>query len=60
VRVPDTEVAVSRHHRSGDGLLALRAAFDAMDRCLDDRAQILGRDVKAHAPRRPARESEEP
>ena len=33
--------------------------LDAMDRCLDDRAQILGRDVKAHAPRRAARPAEE-
>lgn len=60
VHVPDAEVAVSRHHRGEDGLLALRGAFDAMERCLDDRAQILGRDVKAHAPRRRAREAEQP
>jgi ribosome-associated translation inhibitor RaiA len=49
VRLPDAEVAVSRHHRGDDAMLALRGAFDAMDRCLDDRAQIRSRDVKAHA-----------
>ena len=49
VHLPDAEVAVSRHHRGDDAMLALRGAFDAMERCLDDRAQIRSREVKTHA-----------
>jgi ribosome-associated translation inhibitor RaiA len=59
VRLPDAEVAVSRHHRGDDAMLALRGAFDAMERCLDDRAQIRSRDVKTHAPPRTV-DTEEP
>lgn len=38
-RVPGDEVAVSRHHRGEDAQLALRAAFDAMDRELRERIE---------------------
>lgn len=39
VRVPEGEVAVNQHRRGDDAQLALRAAFDAMDRQLDERAR---------------------
>jgi ribosome-associated translation inhibitor RaiA len=39
VRVPDEQVAVSQHHRGDDAQIALRAAFDAMDRRLDERSR---------------------
>jgi ribosomal subunit interface protein len=58
VRVPDEQIAISHHHRGDDAMLALRAAFDAMDRRLDDRAQIRSREVKAHAPPRRGPQSE--
>jgi ribosome-associated translation inhibitor RaiA len=50
--LPDGHLVVSHHHGT-DALLALRAAFDAMDRKLDDRAQIRSREVKLHVDGRP-------
>ena len=52
VRVPDEELAISRHHHGDDAVLALRAAFDAMDRRLDEREQRRRGEVKTHAPPR--------
>jgi ribosome-associated translation inhibitor RaiA len=49
VRVPQEEVAISRHHRGTDAQRALRAAFDAMDRRLEERARIRRGDVKHHS-----------
>lgn len=48
VRVPKGEVAISRHHRGSDAQLAVRAAFDAMDRRLEERARIRRGEVKHH------------
>ena len=56
LRVPDDELAISRHHRGDDAVLALRAAFDAMDRLLDEREQRRRGDVKTHATPLPPRE----
>lgn len=39
VRVPGDEVVVSRHHRGADAELAVRGAFDAMDRVLRERLE---------------------
>jgi ribosome-associated translation inhibitor RaiA len=47
VRVPDGELVVN-HPRGPDAPLAVRAAFDAMDRRLDERARIRRGDVKQH------------
>jgi ribosome-associated translation inhibitor RaiA len=49
VHLPGEEVAVSQHHRGDDATLALRAAFDAMDRSLDERARQR-RDGPRHGP----------
>jgi ribosome-associated translation inhibitor RaiA len=49
VRVPDDELAVSHHHRGEDGQVVVRAAFDAMDRLLEERARKRRGDVKQHA-----------
>jgi ribosome-associated translation inhibitor RaiA len=49
VRLPDEEVAISQHHRGDDAMLALRAAFDAMDRRLDERERKRRGEVKTHA-----------
>jgi ribosome-associated translation inhibitor RaiA len=48
VHVPDAQIAVSQHHRGDDAQLVLRAAFDAMDRRLDER-QRQRRDGPRHA-----------
>lgn len=52
VRVPEGHLVVSEHPRGTDAQLALRDAFDAMDRKLDDRAQTRRGDVKAHTLKR--------
>jgi ribosome-associated translation inhibitor RaiA len=39
VRVPEGHVVVSRHPRSDEAQIAVREAFDAMDRLLDERAR---------------------
>lgn len=39
VRVPGDEVAINQHHRGDDAQLAVRAAFDAMDRELRERIE---------------------
>jgi len=41
VRVPGEQVVVSQHHRGSDAQVAIRAAFDAMDRQLRDRIKRL-------------------
>jgi hypothetical protein len=46
-RVADGERVVN-HHRGADAPLAMRAAFDAMDRCLDERERIRRGDVEQH------------
>lgn len=55
VRVPDRELAVSHHHRGDDAQLIVRAAFDAMDRLLDERAKKRSGEVKQHAKARALR-----
>jgi hypothetical protein len=47
VRVPDGELVVN-HPRGPDAPLAVRAAFDAMDRLLDERASVRRGNVKQH------------
>lgn len=47
VRVPDGKLAVSQHHRGDEAQPVLRAAFDAMDRRLDER-QRQRRDGPRH------------
>jgi ribosome-associated translation inhibitor RaiA len=49
VHVPDDELAVSHHHRGDDGQVVVRAAFDAMDRLLEERSRRRRGDVKQHA-----------
>jgi ribosomal subunit interface protein len=53
VTVPDAELVANRepdeHHRYTDVYLAVRDAFDAMDRQLEDYARRQDRRVKSHA-----------
>jgi ribosome-associated translation inhibitor RaiA len=48
VRLPGCELAVSQHHHGPDGQLVVRAAFDALERLLDERARKRHDDVKQH------------
>jgi ribosome-associated translation inhibitor RaiA len=49
VRVPDHEIVVNRDHDE-DPYVALRDAFDAATRRLEDFARVQRHDVKTHAP----------
>jgi ribosome-associated translation inhibitor RaiA len=60
VRVPGEELFVGEHHGDEDIAIALRDAFDAMTRSLENYAQRRRRQVKTHVPkpvRPPAEES---
>lgn len=52
VRVPGHEIAVSRDHhdrkQDADAYVAIREAFDAARRQLQDRARLMRHDVKTH------------
>jgi ribosome-associated translation inhibitor RaiA len=50
VRVPGDEVLAGEHHGHEDIAIAVRGAFDAVARCLEDYAQRRRREVKRHAP----------
>lgn len=50
VRVPGEEVFAGEHHGHEDIALAVRGAFDAVTRRLEDYAQRRRREVKRHAP----------
>ncbi|HVK33069.1 MAG TPA: HPF/RaiA family ribosome-associated protein [Burkholderiaceae bacterium] len=39
VRVPGDQVVINQHHRGDDAQLAVRGAFDAMDRLLRERIE---------------------
>lgn len=49
IKVPGAEIAVNREH-SEDPFVAVRDAFDAARRQLEDHARRRRGDVKAHAP----------
>jgi ribosome-associated translation inhibitor RaiA len=49
VHVPGGEVVVSQHHRGADAQLAVRAAFDAMDRLLRERIEHRRKPAKRGA-----------
>ncbi|MDD5385051.1 MAG: ribosome-associated translation inhibitor RaiA [Gallionella sp.] len=52
IGVPGSEIAVNRDHAE-DVYVALRDAFDAAKRQLEDYARKIRGDIKAHAPKRP-------
>lgn len=57
VTVPGHELVVNReplaHQEHEDPFVAVRDAFDAMDRQLEDLARVQRGDVKTHQPRQP-------
>lgn len=52
IGVPGSEIVVNRDHAE-DVYVALRDAFDASKRQLEDYARKIRGDVKVHAPKRP-------
>ena len=52
IGVPGNEIVVNRDHAE-DVYVALRDAFDAAKRQLEDYARKIRGDIKAHEPRRP-------
>lgn len=52
IGVPGSEIVVNRDHAE-DVYVALRDAFDAAKRQLEDYARKIRGDVKVHAPKRP-------
>ena len=58
IGVPGSEIAVNRDHAE-DVYVALRDAFDAAKRQLEDYARKLRGDVKSHQPKRTIESAEE-
>lgn len=58
IGVPGSEIAVNRDHAE-DVYVALRDAFDAAKRQLEDYARKLRGDVKTHQPKREVESAEE-
>lgn len=58
VSVPGSEIVVNRDHAE-DVYVALRDAFDAAKRQLEDYARKIRGDVKTHQPKNPPKESDE-
>ena len=58
IGVPGSEIVVNRDHAE-DVYVALRDAFDAAKRQLEDYVRKIRGDVKTHAPKRTAKNDEE-
>jgi len=58
IGVPGSEIAVNRDHAE-DVYVALRDAFDAAKRQLEDYARKMRGDIKTHAPKNRPKESED-
>jgi len=56
IGVPGNTIVLNRH-QAEDVYVALRDAFDAAKRQLQEYSRVMRGDVKTHAPRRPATES---
>jgi ribosomal subunit interface protein len=58
IGVPGSEIVVNRDH-ADDVYVALRDAFDAAKRQLEEHAQKIRSDIKTHAPKNPPKENED-
>ena len=59
IDVPGSEIVINHDH-SGDVYVALRDAFNAANRKLEDYARKIRGDVKKHSPKRAANTGETP
>jgi len=59
IGVPGSEIVINHDH-SGDVYVALRDAFNAANRKLEDYARKIRGDVKKHSPKRAANTGETP